>query len=81
MTEKTEPASALQPVDSASASPPDEPPFTDYATDAETDAFWDGVTQGIRSAGGVSPDDEAKLRWRTDGGRRSGSGRSSSCSR
>ncbi|QLC23787.1 hypothetical protein HFP57_01220 [Parasphingopyxis algicola] len=71
MTEKTEPASALQPVDSAPAAPPDtvpdDPPLPDYTTDAETDAFWDGVTHGVRSAGGVSAEDEAKLRWRTDG--------------
>ncbi|WP_299326571.1 hypothetical protein [Parasphingopyxis sp.] len=66
MTEKTESVSALQPVDNASAAPP-ELPTPDYATDAETQAFWDGVTHGVRSAGGVSPEDEAKLRWRTDG--------------
>lgn len=69
MTEKTEPSSALQPVDSVPTAPPDDtlPPLPDYATDGETDAFWDGVTHGIRSAGGVSAEDEAKLRWRTDG--------------
>ncbi|MEM8696705.1 MAG: hypothetical protein AAGE05_11850 [Pseudomonadota bacterium] len=73
MTQTSEPtapiASALQPLDTAPSDAPcvDEPPPGDYATDAETDAFWDGVTHGIRSAGGVSSEEEAKLRWRTDG--------------
>jgi hypothetical protein len=59
--------STLQPLDSAPDPEPDEAPLADYPSEAETDAFWDGVTHGIRSAGGVSTEDESKLRWRTDG--------------
>jgi|GEM_PF-3280251 len=64
-----QPSSTLQPLDTGLApeAPPEESTLADYATDSENDAFWDGVTHGIRSAGGVSAADEAKLRWRTDG--------------
>ncbi len=39
---------------------PDDLPLADYTTDSEADDFWDGVTHGIRSAGGVSFENEAR---------------------
>lgn len=65
-TEPEADGSALQPLDD-DAPLVVEPPFPDYETDAEIDAFWDGVTHGIRRTGGFVPEEEAALRWRTDG--------------
>ena len=59
-----EPGSALQPLDNA---PPPGRPIPGYASEAEVSAFWDGVTHGIARASAPAAEEEAILRWRTDG--------------